>query len=154
VQRRVSSRASIQVARQRIQVGMTHARKIVTVVTETNSFPLVIDGETVAAVPSHQRPRNPPLQGQRHPPRKPVKLMPEARPSVAGEDRTAAPRPGAVRLPARRRTCPLFIAIRNLEGRSLRWLPAWLPMSEGLAGRFARHRLGPGKDSSEPGPDH
>jgi transposase InsO family protein len=51
VQRRVSSRGSIQVARQRIQVGMTHAGKIVTVVTENNSFRLVIDGETVGAVP-------------------------------------------------------------------------------------------------------
>jgi hypothetical protein len=51
VQRRVSSRGGIQVARQRIQVGMTHAGKIVTVVTETNSFRLVIDGETVAVVP-------------------------------------------------------------------------------------------------------
>jgi transposase InsO family protein len=51
VQRRVSSRGGIQVARQRIQVGMTHAGKIVTVVTETNSFRLVIGGETVAVVP-------------------------------------------------------------------------------------------------------
>jgi cytidine deaminase len=51
VQRRVSSRGGIQVARQRIQVGMTHAGKIVTVVTETNSFRLVIDAETVAVVP-------------------------------------------------------------------------------------------------------
>jgi len=57
VQRRVSSRGGIQVARQKIQVGMTHAGKIVTVVTETNSFRLVIDGDTVAVVPrttSHQ----------------------------------------------------------------------------------------------------
>jgi hypothetical protein len=51
VQRRVSSQGGIQVARQRIQVGMTHAGKIVTVVTENNSFRLVIDGETVAVVP-------------------------------------------------------------------------------------------------------
>jgi transposase InsO family protein len=51
VQRRVSSRGGIQVARQRIQVGMTHARKIVTVICENNTFRLVIDGETVAAVP-------------------------------------------------------------------------------------------------------
>ncbi len=51
VQRRVSSRGGIQVARQRIQVGMTHAGKIVTVATENNSFRLVIDGETVAVVP-------------------------------------------------------------------------------------------------------
>jgi transposase InsO family protein len=51
VQRRVSSRGSIQVARQRIHVGMTHAGKIVTVITENNSFRLVIDGETVHTVP-------------------------------------------------------------------------------------------------------
>jgi hypothetical protein len=43
-QRRVSSRGGIQVARQRIQVGMAHAGKIVTVITGTNSFRLVIDG--------------------------------------------------------------------------------------------------------------
>ena len=51
VQRRVSSRGGIQVARQRIHVGMTHARKIVTVITENNSFRLVIDGETITVVP-------------------------------------------------------------------------------------------------------
>jgi hypothetical protein len=51
VQRRVSSRGGIQVARQRIQVGMTHAGKIVTVVPETNTFRLVIDGDTVRVVP-------------------------------------------------------------------------------------------------------
>jgi transposase InsO family protein len=51
VQRRVSSRGSIQVARQRIQVGMTHAGKIVTILSEDNSFRLVIDGETVGVVP-------------------------------------------------------------------------------------------------------
>ena len=51
VQRRVSSRGGIQVAGQKIQVGMTHARKIVTVVPETNTFRLVIDGDTVATVP-------------------------------------------------------------------------------------------------------
>jgi integrase-like protein len=50
-QRRVSSRGGIQVACQKIQVGMTHAGKIVTVIPETNSFRLVIDSETVATVP-------------------------------------------------------------------------------------------------------
>jgi hypothetical protein len=57
VQRRVSSRGGIQVARQRIQAGMTHAGKIITVICENNSFRLVIDGETVGVVPrttSHQ----------------------------------------------------------------------------------------------------
>jgi len=51
VQRRVSSRGGIQVARQRIQVGMTHAGEIVTVVAENNTFRLVIDGETIRAGP-------------------------------------------------------------------------------------------------------
>ena len=51
VQRRVSSRGGIQVARQRVQVGMTHAGKTVTVLTENDSFRLVIDGETVGVVP-------------------------------------------------------------------------------------------------------
>ena len=50
VQRRVSSRGGIQVARQRIQVGMTHAGKIVTVIPEDDSFRLVIGGETVGVV--------------------------------------------------------------------------------------------------------
>jgi hypothetical protein len=43
------------VARQRIQVGMTHARKIVTVVPEADSFRLVIDDETVGVVPRTTR---------------------------------------------------------------------------------------------------
>jgi transposase InsO family protein len=51
VQRRVSSRGGIMVAKQKIQVGMTHAGKIVTVVCENNSFRLVIDGDIVAEVP-------------------------------------------------------------------------------------------------------
>ena len=51
VQRRVSSRGGIQVARQRVQAGMTHAGKIVTVICENNSFRLVIDGETVRVAP-------------------------------------------------------------------------------------------------------
>jgi hypothetical protein len=51
IQRRVSSRGGIQVARQRIQVGMTHAGKIATVVPETSTFRLVIDADTVGVVP-------------------------------------------------------------------------------------------------------
>jgi hypothetical protein len=39
------------VATQRIQVGMSHARKIVTVIADDHSFRLDIDGETVATVP-------------------------------------------------------------------------------------------------------
>jgi hypothetical protein len=51
VQRRVSSRGGIMVAKQKIHVGMSHAGKIVTVACEKNSFRLVIDGDTVAEVP-------------------------------------------------------------------------------------------------------
>jgi hypothetical protein len=50
VQRRVSSRGGIMVARQKIQVSMSHAGKIVTVACEKNSFRLVIDDETVGDV--------------------------------------------------------------------------------------------------------
>jgi transposase InsO family protein len=51
VQRQVSGRGGIMVATQKIQVGMTHAGKIVTVICEDNSFRLVIDGESVRVVP-------------------------------------------------------------------------------------------------------
>ena len=50
VQRRVSQRGQIMVATQRIQVGMIHARKIVTVTASDHSFRLEIDGDTVATV--------------------------------------------------------------------------------------------------------
>jgi hypothetical protein len=39
------------VATQRIQVGMIHARKIVTVTADDHTFQLDIDGQTVATVP-------------------------------------------------------------------------------------------------------
>ena len=51
VQRRVSQRGQIMVATQRIQVGMIHACKIVTVTASDHSFRLEIDGDTVAVVP-------------------------------------------------------------------------------------------------------
>jgi len=51
VQRRVSQRGQIMVATQRIQVGMIHARKIVTVTASDHSYQLDIDGDTVAVVP-------------------------------------------------------------------------------------------------------
>jgi hypothetical protein len=51
VQRRVSQRGQIMIATQRIQVGMIHARKIVTVTASDHSFQLDIDGETVTIVP-------------------------------------------------------------------------------------------------------
>lgn len=36
---------------QRIQVGMIHARKIVTVTADDDTFQLDVDGQTVATVP-------------------------------------------------------------------------------------------------------
>jgi hypothetical protein len=51
VQRRVSQRGSIMVATQKIQVGLIHARKIVTVTADGDSYRLDVDGETVAVVP-------------------------------------------------------------------------------------------------------
>jgi transposase InsO family protein len=51
VQRRVSSRGGVMVATQKIQVGLIHAGKIVTVTAEDHSFRLAIDGQTVGVVP-------------------------------------------------------------------------------------------------------
>ena len=51
VQRRVSSRGGIMVATQKIQVGLIHAGKIVTVTAGDHSFGLVIDGQAVGVVP-------------------------------------------------------------------------------------------------------
>jgi len=51
VQRRVSSRGGIMVATQKIQVGLIHAGKIVTVTAEDHSFRLVVDGQAVRVVP-------------------------------------------------------------------------------------------------------
>jgi transposase InsO family protein len=51
VQRRVSSRGGIMVATQKIQVGLVHAGKIVTVTAGEHSFRLAIDGQTVGVVP-------------------------------------------------------------------------------------------------------
>ncbi len=51
VQRRVSQRGQIMVATQRIQVGLIHARKIVTVTADDHTFQLDIDGQAVATVP-------------------------------------------------------------------------------------------------------
>ncbi|MBV9095644.1 MAG: IS481 family transposase [Streptosporangiaceae bacterium] len=51
VQRRVSSRGGLMVARQKIHAGMIHAGKTATVICENNHFRVVIDGETAAAVP-------------------------------------------------------------------------------------------------------
>jgi len=51
VQRRVSCRGALMVARQKIHAGMIHAGKIATVICEDNHFRVVIDGETAAVVP-------------------------------------------------------------------------------------------------------
>ena len=51
VQRRVSCRGGLMVARQKIHAGMIHARKTATVICENNHFRVIIDGETAAVVP-------------------------------------------------------------------------------------------------------
>jgi transposase InsO family protein len=51
VQRRVSSRGGIMVATQKIQVGLVHAGKIVTVTAEDHAFRLIIDGQAAGVVP-------------------------------------------------------------------------------------------------------
>jgi hypothetical protein len=51
VQRRVSQRGAIMVARQKIHVGMIHARKIVTVTASDDSFELAVDDEALGVVP-------------------------------------------------------------------------------------------------------
>jgi hypothetical protein len=51
VQRRVSSRGGLMVARQHIHAGMIHAGKTATVICENDHFRVVIDGETTAVVP-------------------------------------------------------------------------------------------------------
>jgi transposase InsO family protein len=51
VQRRVSCRGSLMVARQKIHAGMIHAGKTATVICENNHFRVVIDGDTAAMVP-------------------------------------------------------------------------------------------------------
>ena len=50
VQRRVSQRGQIMVATQRIQVGMIHARKVVTVTADDHSFRLDIEGHAIGVV--------------------------------------------------------------------------------------------------------
>jgi transposase InsO family protein len=51
VQRRVSSRGGIMVATQKIQVGLIHAGKIVTVTAGDHSFRLAVDGQAAGVVP-------------------------------------------------------------------------------------------------------
>jgi hypothetical protein len=47
---RVSERGSIMVAKQKIHVGMIHARKTVTVTADSDHFTVTDGGETIAAV--------------------------------------------------------------------------------------------------------
>jgi transposase InsO family protein len=51
VQRRVSSRGGLMVARQKIHAGMIHAGKTARVICENTCFRVVIDGETAVVVP-------------------------------------------------------------------------------------------------------
>ena len=71
VQRRVSQRGSIMVASQKIQIGIIHARKIVTVTAEDDQFQLVIDGETIGVVPRTTTREVHRCKGQRTPGRAP-----------------------------------------------------------------------------------
>jgi hypothetical protein len=65
VQRKVSSRGGIQVARQRIQVGFPHAGQIVTIqLGDTTLRVTGQDGELITTVPRQQR-RDQPVQGLR-----------------------------------------------------------------------------------------
>jgi hypothetical protein len=67
IQRKVSSRGGIQVARQRIQVGFPHAGQIVTIqLGDTTLRVTGQDGELITTVPRQQR-RDQPVQGLRHP---------------------------------------------------------------------------------------
>ena len=50
VQRRVSSRGGIMAATQKIQVGLIHAGKIVTVTAGDYSFRLAVDGQAAGVV--------------------------------------------------------------------------------------------------------
>lgn len=51
VQRRVSSRGGIQVARQKLQVGLPHAGKVVTVVIDRTCFQVLHDGAPLKVFP-------------------------------------------------------------------------------------------------------
>ncbi len=51
VERRVSSRGSIMVATERIQVGLAHARKVVTVRVEAKFFRVIVDADLELVVP-------------------------------------------------------------------------------------------------------
>lgn len=52
VQRRVSSRGSLMVARQKIHAGMIHASRTAIVICENNHFEVIVDGKTAAVVPA------------------------------------------------------------------------------------------------------
>jgi hypothetical protein len=77
VQRRVSSRGGIQVARQRIHVGMTHAGKIVTVIPPGQQLPAGHRRRHRHYRAPHHQPPDRPLLGLRHPPAKAVTPCPK-----------------------------------------------------------------------------
>jgi len=73
IQRRVSSRGGIQVARQRIQVGMTHAGKTVTIeLCDTTLRVIDQHGELITTVPRNGTGRDQQVQGLR-----PADIQPE-----------------------------------------------------------------------------
>ena len=61
VQRTVSSRGGVMVATPKVQAGVVHAGRIVTVVAEDGQFRLVIGDEAVTVVPHHHQ-GDPPVQ--------------------------------------------------------------------------------------------
>lgn len=65
VQRRVSSGGRIIVATQRIQVGLIHAGKVVTVTAEDHAFRFVVDGQAIGMVPRTTTCEIRPVQGIR-----------------------------------------------------------------------------------------
>jgi hypothetical protein len=62
------------IARQRIQAGLPHAGKTATVTCQTDTFRMVIDGETVAVVPA-----TPPARSARYKARATHRRPPAAR---------------------------------------------------------------------------
>jgi hypothetical protein len=79
VQRRVSSRGGLMVARQKIQAGMIHAGKTATVICENNHFRVVINGETAAVVPRTTTSEVHRYKANATDKRSPARLTPEGR---------------------------------------------------------------------------
>jgi hypothetical protein len=79
VQRRVSSRGGLMVARQKIHAGMIHAGKTATVICENNCFRVVIDGDTAAVVPRTTTSEVHRYKANASDKRSPARLTPEGR---------------------------------------------------------------------------